>query len=77
MYKLLLLLGFILFNITTQNSIKINITGFSNNNGQAIIKLYNSKTDFLKKASLVQKIKIQNGKASYEIKNIQKGYYTI
>ncbi len=62
---------------TTGMKIMVSITNFSNDDGQAIVTLYNSEEHFLKEAFKRITQKIENGKLVVVFENIPEGDYTI
>jgi len=82
MKKILILLFLInipyfLFSQYNESDLTINITNISNDNGQLIIKLYNSEENFLKSSFQTINTKIINGKSKLVIENIPAGNYAI
>ena len=66
----------ILLNAQNDNNIIINISNISSNEGQILVKLYNSEESFLKTIYRLEKATINNNKAQLTFRNIGKGIYT-
>ncbi len=62
---------------SAQVTIKVEVKGLKNNNGQVLIGLYNSEKDFLKKIFAGKVVVIYNKKAEVTFTNIPKGEYAI
>ena len=76
-YILILSLCFI-SKATAQNiNLKVEISGFNNDNGQGYIALYNSEKDFLKKPFKGRVVKIENGKTTIVFTDIPKSEYAV
>ncbi|NND88527.1 MAG: DUF2141 domain-containing protein [Flavobacteriaceae bacterium] len=60
-----------------QNSIEVTVEGFSNDQGMAVIGLYDTKTDFMEKEFRITTQPIRNQSASYLFKNVPDGTYAI
>ena len=58
-------------------TIKVNISKLSNNQGQVIVALYNSKATFLKKTIIKKIAEIHNNESSITFRNIVEGIYAI
>ncbi len=65
------------FALQAQNNIKVTITGFNNNDGKAVIGLYNSEETFLKKEYKAETTTIENNQAIIEFTNVPDGNYAI
>ncbi len=72
-----LILLLTVFSLQAQNNIKVTITGFNNNDGKAMVGLYNSEETFLKKEYKAIKTDIKNNQASVEFNDVPDGTYAI
>ena len=72
-----LILLLTVFSLQAQNNIKVTITGFNNNDGKAMVGLYNSEETFLKKEYKAIKTNIKNNQASVEFSDVPDGTYAI
>ena len=57
--------------------IVVKVSNLSDNNGQVIVLLYNSETNFLKQAVLKKTAKISNNKSAVIFNEIPEGVYAI
>ena len=73
-YLTLLLTGILMH---AQNSLEVRMTGFENNEGSAIIALYDSEGNFLKDYIKGEIILIENKQASITFSDIPDGEYAI
>ncbi len=73
-YVTMLLTGLIL---QAQNTIEVTMTGFSNNDGQAMIAIYDSEENFLESRLVGQLSQIENNKSVAIFKDIPDGDYAI
>lgn len=73
----ILLILCLTFVSQAQNTIAVSVTGFKNNTGKAMVGLYNTKTDFLKKPYKSFPSKIINGKVQVSFEEIPDGTYAI
>jgi uncharacterized protein (DUF2141 family) len=64
-------------SMQSQNTIDVWITGFSSNNGIAMVGLYNSEENFLEKMLLGKQSEIANGAAKVVFSDIPEGVYAI
>ena len=78
MKNLILSLAIITTSIVSAQDVKleVEISGFSNNKGSAMVGLYNTKETFLKKGIKSVKTIVKN-KKTYAVFNIPKGEYAI
>ena len=65
------------FALQAQNNIKVTITGFNNNEGKAMVGLYDSEETFLKKEYKAIKTDIKSNQATVEFTNVPDGNYAI
>lgn len=77
-YKIILLLSISTFLQAQSDSLEItvNITDISNDEGQLIVKLYNSEETFLKTYLKRKTVEIVDGKATVVFRNIPDGIYS-
>ena len=73
---LLLSISVILQALSEKLELIVNITNISNDEGQVIVKLYNSEDTFLKTPFEIKTAKIVNGKATVVFQNITDGIYS-
>ncbi len=73
-YLALLLTG--LF-VQAQNTIVVNVDGFSNNDGTAMVAVYDSEENFLEKRYKGDLSRINDQKVSFRFENIPDGTYAI
>lgn len=60
-----------------QNSVEVVITNFENENGKALVGLYNTEDSFLEDAWQSQSAVIKEGQASVIFENIPEGTYAV
>lgn len=58
-------------------SLTVNITNFTSNKGKVYVAIYNKKEDFLDKIFKGDFSKIENKKATYVFKNLEKAEYAV
>ena len=63
--------------LNAQNSIEIEIHNFENNEGQALVGLYNSEKDFLKEEYKGKMVKISNKMAVVTFDDLPDGQYAV
>lgn len=73
---LLLSLAAFLFG-NAQNAVEVVITNFENENGKALVGLYDSEEEFLKTPWLSKKAEIKNGEVTVLFEDIPDGTYAI
>jgi uncharacterized protein (DUF2141 family) len=73
-YLTLLLTGLIMQG---QNTIEVSISGFDNNDGNALIAVYDSEENFLKKRLLGEMAEIKNKEAKVSFSDVPDGVYAI
>jgi len=73
-YLTLLLTGLLM---QAQNTIKVSMSGFENNDGTVMVGLYNSEENFLDKIYMRQTSRIVNRTSTVIFENIPDGVYAI
>jgi len=73
-YLTLLLTGLLMH---AQNTIEISMSGFDNNDGKAMIALYNSEENYLEKRLLGKAATIENQEARATFSDVPDGVYAI
>lgn len=73
-YFTLLLTGLFMHG---QNTIEVSISGFDSNNGNAMIAVYDSEENFLKKPLIGKILKIENKEAKVTFSDVPDGLYAI
>ena len=63
--------------VQAQNTINVSITGFKNDEGKAMVGLYNTKDEFLKKEYKSFSARIINRKVEVSFKDIPEGTFAI
>lgn len=74
LYLTLLFTGVI---IQAQNTVEVNITDFSNNDGKVMIAIYDSEANFLGKGLISKKSEITNKQAKFTFSNLPDGTYAV
>jgi uncharacterized protein (DUF2141 family) len=79
MIRIFLVTAFIIVSkVNAQNiTLKIEISGYKNNKGNAFVALYNTENDFLKKPFIGKISKIENQKVVVIFTNVPKGIYAV
>lgn len=73
-----LMLVMVLSETSAQShTLKVEITGFKNNKGNAYVAIYNNENEFLKKPFVGKIVKIENQKVVVVFTNVPQGLYAV
>lgn len=61
----------------TETTLTVHVTGYENNIGQTLLKLFRKSDDVTKKPFMIVKVNIVNNKATFLVKNIAYGDYAV